>query len=289
MVTDPQLIEALAGLQLRLQQLENHAAATAVGPKVKPPKPELFHGNTQDTPKVRQWIFQTENFFTITGVEDPYRVPYTATLLRDNALLWWQSLKLEERPNSWDSFFKQLLVYFQPLSAVYVARERLARCSQRTTVKAYIEEFKSLALNIEGLTEMEKMDRFRRGLNPEVRLQVTFAMPGTFEIMVQVAEQLDEILHENRKATPTKQWWPKKPWTPYRSMTKTNGPSPMELGAIQSYSGAVRGTKPNIRAPLTPETREECRRAGTCFYCRQPGHMMARCPSKPKENAMRRK
>ena len=125
----------------------------------------------------------------------------------------------------------------------------------------------------------------------KVKLQVTFANPGTFELMTQVAEQVDEILHEHRRP-PYKQWWPKKTWSP----SKNNGPTPMELGAIRSYGDAVRGIRRDndstIKTTLTPEKREECRKNGTCFYCRQPGHIAAKCPTKPRMtsgNMMRHK
>lgn len=34
-------------------------------------------------------------------------------------------------------------------------------------------------------------------------------------------------------------------------------------------------------SPLTPEERNRLMKTGGCFYCRQPGHVLANCPSKP--------
>jgi hypothetical protein len=47
-------------------------------------------------------------------------------------------------------------------------------------------------------------------------------------------------------------------------------PTPMEIDALRR--------KPS---PLTPEERARLLKTGGCFYCRQCGHVLANCPSKP--------
>jgi hypothetical protein len=47
---------------------------------------------------------------------------------------------------------------------------------------------------------------------------------------------------------------------------------PMELGAV---SVGARGLK-----PLTDTERQELRKQGACFRCRQPGHLAKDCPAK---------
>jgi len=58
----------------------------------------------------------------------------------------------------------------------------------------------------------------------------------------------------------------------------SHGPAPMELGAVRSA-----GLK-----PLTEAEREQLRKEGACFRCREPGHLAKDCPlHKGKGNAKR--
>lgn len=270
----------------RIQQLEAgqaNAQNAAASGRNKPPKPDQFFG-TDDAKRVRQWVFQVENYFNVIGEPDERRVPYATTLLRKNALLWWQSLRPEERPATWADFSRVLIEYFQPLSATIVARDNLARLYQKTSVKAYVEEFKSQVLNIPDITDAEKLDKFRRGLKREVRLHVAFANPPTFDSAVTVAEQIDEVLYTHRTNMP-------RPYVNMRSSrpSSTHQAVPMELGAIQERRTYTDVARTSFKK-LTPEEKAELNRVNGCYYCRKPGHRAPECPLKKNKsgNEMRR-
>lgn len=270
----------------RIQQLEAgqaNAQNAAASGRNKPPKPDQFFG-TDDAKRVRQWVFQVENYFNVIGEPDERRVPYATTLLRKNALLWWQSLRPEERPATWADFSRVLIEYFQPLSATIVARDNLARLYQKTSVKAYVEEFKSQVLNIPDITDAEKLDKFRRGLKREVRLHVAFANPPTFDSAVTVAEQIDEVLYTHRTNMP-------RPYVNMRSSrpSSTHQAVPMELGAIQERRTYTDVARTSFKK-LTPEEKAELNRVNGCYYCRKPGHRALECPLKKNKsgNEMRR-
>ena len=58
-----------------------------------------------------------------------------------------------------------------------------------------------------------------------------------------------------------------------------NGPVPMELGNVQNDSvGMEADSELNLIGKLTDEERKKCREKGLCFRCRQPGHMISKCP-----------
>lgn len=262
----------LAEMFQRIQQLE---AGQVHHNGTKPPKPDQFLG-TDDAKRVRQWVFQVENYFNVTAEPEARRVAYATTLLRKNALLWWQSLRQEERPTTWAAFSRALIDYFQPLSATVVARDNLARLYQKSSVKAYVEEFKALVLNIPDITDAEKLDKFRRGLKRDVRLHVAFANPPTFDQAVTVAEQIDEVLYSHRASGGT----PARFLGNRNGRPSTNSAVPMEIGAIQSRPTYAEAVRRSHYKPLTPEEREELNRSNGCYYCRKPGHKALECPLK---------
>lgn len=261
----------------RIQQLE--AAHAVAPPRIKPPNPDCFSG-TDDAKRVRQWIFQVDNYFNVMSEPEGRRVGYATTLLRKNGLLWWQSLAEGERPATWDAFKHNIIEYFQPLSATIVARDNLARLYQRASVKSYVEEFKAQVLNIPDITDAEKLDKFRRGLKKEVRLHVAFANPPTFDQAVSIAEQIDEVLYSHRNVFSRS--------TPSASYNRPSASVPMEIGAMpprRTYA-QVTATPPKYQK-LTPEEKEELRKNNGCFYCRKTGHIALKCPLKSGNSSRR--
>lgn len=267
----------LGEMYQRLQRLE--AAQAATPPRIKPPHPDCFAG-TDDAKRVRQWIFQVDNYFNVMNEPDDRRVGYATTLLRTNGLLWWQSLTENERPATWDTFKRGIIDYFQPLSATIVARDNLARLYQRTSVKAFVEEFKSQVLNIPDITDPEKLDKFRRGLKKDVRLHVAFANPPTFDQAVTIAEQIDEVLYSHRSVLSRS--------TSSAHYDRPSASVPMEIGAMppaRSYAQVAAST-PKYKK-LTPAEKEELRKNNGCFYCRKAGHIALQCPLKSGNSSRR--
>lgn len=270
----PALLEAFQALQVQVAHLQAHAQQQPAAPLApastpKPPKPDFFHGD-QDTSRVRQWCFAVDTYFYAARVPQESRVAFAVTLLRDHALTWWHTLAQEMRPGDWDSFQRMLVAYHQPVSAVTSARDALARLMQRTSVASYVKDFKDLALNIPDFSEAERLDRFKRGLKPDIRLHVALANPSTFEQAVTIAAQVDDIIFSQRGYPARRDTFRPRPDTFGRS---NNQATLMELDAIN---------KPMERAPtknMTPERKNELQN-GLCFYCKEPGHIAVRCPKK---------
>lgn len=265
---DPNMLQALAQ---RLEMLEAHLVQQAADRQAqnppasltsKPPKPDTFSGN-HDAKKVRQWVFQVDNFFTAVSEPEARRLCFVVALLRDNALLWWQSLSANERPGDWPTFAAALVEYFAPLSATIVARDTLARLVQKSSVKSYTEEFKRLLLNIPDIAEGEKLDRYRRGLKREVRLQLALTNPASFQQACIMAEQVDSVLYSNRDARSYTDNRPNRPSGHFQ------GATPMEIGAMKNRQSYPK---------LSPREKEHLIATNGCFFCRRSGHRMRDCP-----------
>lgn len=286
MVEQQQQLNAfLMGLQERVGALEvaanavgaaqGAAAAAAASKPSKPPKPDTFTGRT-DANAVRAWVAQVNNYFDAVNEPHGSRLSFGVALLRDNALLWWQSLGDAERAATWDQLADQLIKYFAPLSATIVARDALAKLQQRSSVKVYTNEFKRLLLNIPDMSENEKLDRYRRGLKTQVRLHVVFANPETFEQTCLLAEQIDSIIYMHRPSNPNGG----KVFDPFGPSTSTA--TPMEIGAVgdkeRTYADAAKSAPKFPK--LTPAEKSRLMKENGCFYCRKTGHRAAQCPVK---------
>lgn len=66
------------------------AAAAAAVPILKPAKPDTL-SSVRSSGRPEAWLFTIDTYFEATGISDPHRVTFVATLLRGAAALWWQS------------------------------------------------------------------------------------------------------------------------------------------------------------------------------------------------------
>jgi hypothetical protein len=262
------LQNVLAGMFDRLNALENQQHVIAAGQTPqrvhdKPPKPETFKGTTEQATHVRTWVNMVKNFFSACGTTEIQKLPYAVALLRDDALVWYLSLAEEDRPGTFNEFCTSLIEYYQPISAQMAARDELAHLKQRTTVKAYTDEFKRIIANIPDMSASEKMDRYERGLKPEVRVHVALADPPSLEEWIKRAEKVDEIM--NKRHTARREKISIKEEVDPSDIRNT--PAPMEINTITA-------------SRLTDKDRETLKNSGSCFYCRKPGHIARDCPKK---------
>ena len=279
----PALIQAIQALQAQVNELHAQAqpgAAPAHDSGVKPPKPDFFYGN-QDASRVRQWCFSVDTFFEAAHTAAQARVPYAATLLRSNALTWWQGLSPTARPTEWENFKDDIIKYHQPISSVTVARDKIAQLVQRTSVANYVKDFKDLALNIPNFSEDERLDRFKRGLKHDVRLHVALANPSTFEAAVTIAGQVDDIMYGLHRGTRTQQRTLHRP-------ENSNQATPMELDVVTRNDYPDQNQRTTRNSWSSNSRRSQEQRQGLCFYCKEPGHLAVKCPKKQQKNELDR-
>ena len=273
--------QQLAAAQVQVNTLL--AALTAAqapqsGSKLAQPAP--FRGSDEKHVQVQAWLFSLDCYFRAANiVSDRQKINFAVCLLQGHAAQWYrlQCVRApEDEPfTTWDDLKAALEKQFKPVNCEKRARDRLAALKQVTSVNRYIQEFTNVCLQIPDLHSSEQYYRFLQGLKSNVRREVELQNPETFDEATRIAERIDSISFAHRselfRAT-----------APRPAYSR---PEPMELGqmTVKPRRAPASSDPPTRPAPrLTAEERRRLRDTNSCFYCRQPGHIMADCPVRPK-------
>ena len=138
-----------------------------------------------------------------------------------------------------------------------------------------------LALQIPDMTEGEKFWRFKEGLNINLRKEVTREKCTTYEEAVQLVLRLDAVDNKYIGKNYTNRTFNSRP---------SQASTPMEIDAIQvaiNTSTPAKLSKEELKKKFsgrsTPDMKDEMKKLGVCFYCReQAGHVAQVCPKKKK-------
>ena len=124
---------------------------------------------------------------------DPdHAVPFAATFLQGNALLWWRNLGAHT-PLTWTTFAAALTREFQPIDATRAARNQLANLVQTHSVAEYTAAFQILALAIPDLSPAETLHCYIFNLKPKTRMEVEIQNPLNLEEATHIANLYDTI------------------------------------------------------------------------------------------------
>ena len=196
------------------------------------------------------------------------RVSFAVSLLRDDAAIWWRNhveqsdIGQEILIDDWNDFKKALIVQFKPVNSRKIARDKLTKLKQSKSVQDYATTFRSLVLEISGISEDEKVDRFIRGLKDQIRMEVELREPSTLNDAIRIADRYDTITfkYQKQKVDQVKKL----------SSDAYLDPAPMDLD-INKYR------------KLTDKEKDKLRQDQACFYCRQSRHLISTCPLNTKK------
>lgn len=226
--------------------------------RLKVETPPTFHGNRVG-PKVSMWLFHVRQYFEATGVtNETIIVNYAASLLRDNAVVWWKAhvdlsdKKMTPRISTWADFYAAITAEFQPINTTKIARDKLAELRQRNSVQSYAFEFRNITAEIPYMTEEEKVDKFIRGLKDRTRQEVDIQDPKTLEHAIRLADRYDSISFQSQRKQIQK--------------VHRNIATPMEIDNV------------NTRRKIDEEGKGK--REGACFICGKVGHYKYQCPNR---------
>jgi len=238
------------------------------------------------------YLDSLENYFAVASLSGSSQLVIAISYLENTAAIWWKShirstpedahgSPHPQRIRNWAMMKKCLLAEFYPTDVIRAARDRLAKLHQTSSVKDYVDRFRNIELEIPDLSESEKVDRFRRGLKDDVRLQVTLhpaLRNADFATLVASAVEVDDILFHSQRG---KHYTALPPNIGIPENTRSEPEyTPMEIDVVDVRKKTH--VRPSHRLPLTAEERTRLVAHKGCFYCRKEyaGHISKDCPSR---------
>ena len=170
--------------------------------KVDITKPTIWYGNNKDDKSsAPMWLLEVENYFeAVRLAADPVvqRISVVSTLLRGNALQWWQRVD-KTAITTWALFKQCFLNEYEPKEVSEIARSKLDTLRQRGTVIHYCNDFREQMNKITDMALADQLHNFKKGLQPDIAREIAMQRPETLEKAIQLAQRVDlEMQHANR-------------------------------------------------------------------------------------------
>jgi hypothetical protein len=200
--------------------------------------------------------------------------------LEKDASTWWDYWCAQvargnlDMPIDLGPFFKILTEAFAPKNFQRKIEDQFHYLQQKTSVRNYIQEFRSLLTqHSEPPSHENILKQFIRGLKEEVKADVIVRHPDTLEEAENFAQVFDDAHFRKKPGFPP----PNKPGNGHHRNGQAlprpwTGVAPMEID-----SNAVQASSQPL-PKLTDTERAQLRAAGKCFRCRKTGHTKAACP-----------
>lgn len=190
-----------------------------------------------------------------TVISEENMILSASSNLRGTAAIWW-IIVVNNRSvlATWNKFKNAVSREFVSAEHVKRACDCLLKLQLSKSVSIYLEEFRNIVLNIGGMQEDEKIDRFIEGLKFDVWVELLKARAESFEKCARLALSVDNAFWKagRRSQGPND-----------TRCTSGSGPTLMEIGTVQSDSRS-----------LTVAQREQRRKdlkAGACFTWHRVG------------------
>jgi hypothetical protein len=182
------------------------STSSRLPPGCKPNPPRPFTGD-RDADSLDSWLFSVNSYLELTAVQgDERRILLVGTYLQGPAQTWYRGVRGEKVPpgqriTTWAEFQTERRLNFCPMNRVKIARDRIHSLRQTGQLRDFVREFRNLTLDIAGMSEDEKLDRFVRGLTPYIRREVELQEPDSLDKAIKLSEKFDAVLRSTRPAT----------------------------------------------------------------------------------------
>jgi Ty3 transposon capsid-like protein/Zinc knuckle len=246
----------------------------------KVPTPEKYHGE-RNIITLGNWLFTMDRYMTLTGMPPYKQVMYASTLLHGEAMLWYRSNYKSTDPTSlaWADVRRELHAYFAPPNQDRRLNDEWAQLRQEGTVYNYVSKLQALAMQMTGLTDTSKLDKFICGLKPKTRIEVELRDPKTPDEAYRLADRFDCIVYGYKDtflpSTSTE-------LNQHNSLSiwEDNRGEPMQIDSL-----SVRNPRAVMFSAARPgpcrnnNPKDSDRAKGLCFNCHKPGHLARECCS----------
>lgn len=228
----------------------------------------------------------------LTYSTDKAKVAFIMSLLSGKASAWAVALVNSRSPvcNTLDTFANEMRrVFDHPLQSKEASSRLLSLRQGNSSVSSYSIDFRILAAET-GWDERALQGVFFRGLSEEIKDQLAARdETSTLEELISIAIRLDNRLAERRRERVVRRSVPTlyPPQTRQPPSAAHPPPEPSPAAPPSPTVPAPTSEEPMQlgRMRLSPEERQRRLRLGLCMYCGQAGHIVALCPTRPKEQA----
>lgn len=224
----------------------------------------------KDSVPLEDWLFKVKQILE-PREDEPASIKRAGGSLYGNPSTWYRMKVLEaEREKrlpfaSWTEFEDGVRMHETPLTTAWERNMAFQGLRQgNRNIEDYTAAFWNLMTQIPKIPEEQLVGRYVDGLNQEPQFYVSKERPESLKEAARLAREWT-TKHGEASRRPRA-----RPAGSYSGKQIV----PMELDALRT-------------APLTEEEREECYRTGSCFKCRQPGHLSRLCPTKATGNDQR--
>ncbi|KAI9168920.1 hypothetical protein LWI28_003980 [Acer negundo] len=137
--------------------------------RIKVPEPKHFQGS-RNAKELENFLWDMEQYFKAARIPNREQVNITSMYLGGDEKLWWRTRLTNDlsvgRPKieTWKVLKKELKDQFLPCNTSWLARESLKKLKQTGSCKEYVKDFSSLMLDIQNMSEEDKLFNFMSGL-----------------------------------------------------------------------------------------------------------------------------
>jgi hypothetical protein len=196
---------------------------------------------------------------------DREKVLFASGQLVGEASEWWNSyIDEHEQPHSivWKEFKDNFISHFIPISTMKLKRKEFLNLKQgQMTVNEYRDKFIQLPMYAPRSSESDKKKRehFLKGLNNDLQSILSLHEYSSLQYVINKAIELESKLQE--------------------IISKKRKMNFLEQHENNSHLGRLtQGSEPEYEDP--PRNHRNIKESGDCFYCKDHGHFISRCPKR---------
>ena len=305
-----QMRKELDALKLQGQQ-PTEKVTVSEKPQYQHRKPVEFSGEGKSD--VRAWLRGLDRYFAGTKCPEHERLSVAVSYLEGKAREFWDSreqlLKMSEQVNggpepllTMDHFQVSMIAAFggvDPITQAWNEYESLKQGKQ--SMEEYVRATEALVakLGINGPSEMDKIQRFKSGVHPDMRTKVATRLDGTrwtsFAELVQFSVGVWQAMKQ-APAAPEESGHPrtfsKKRKHGDRSddvaSSKSNGAKKYKAKSGTGGAGGSKNGKPqHTYRQMTEDQKKKLQTEKKCFLCEKSGHFARDCPTQKKGSAQK--